>query len=70
MTVMFAKARQEIMDAQASLKTRLVELYQQVRTGQLTEEQRRKLEEAIREIKKKLGPQTRKLCGQKPEPEV
>lgn len=67
---MFAKAKQQIVDAQTSLKARLIELYNQLRSGQLTEEQRATLAAAIKEIKRKLEPRTRKLCGEKPEPEL
>lgn len=56
------KIREEIDEVQLQLKARLVELYEKIKTGTLSQEESLKLETAILEIKRELEPKTRAVC--------
>ena len=54
-------------EAHSALKDRLVQLYNALSAGDLTNEERDRLRVAIGEAKAKIKEQTRRLCGE-PEP--
>lgn len=58
-----AKMKQKIDEAESALKARLVELYNKLMDGKLSDEEKKRLEVAIAEVKALLGPQTKRLIG-------
>jgi hypothetical protein len=56
--------RREIAKNQETLKTQLADLYLKINSGDLSVEEKAKLDEAIRAIKKELEPKTRAVCKQ------
>lgn len=56
------KIRDEILENQNALKKHLVELYEKIQSGSISDGEREQLESAVREIKEKLEPKTRTVC--------
>jgi len=56
------KMREEILSNQNALKQRLVELYEKIQNGGLSDEEKDRLEEAVRLIKAQLEPVTKTVC--------
>lgn len=56
------KMREEILENRNAFKKRLVELYDMIRSGTISDEEREKLEAAVLEIKKKMEPKTKTMC--------
>jgi K+-sensing histidine kinase KdpD len=67
---MFAqKLVREAKEHAAALKEKLVALYNQLQSGDVTPEKRAELAKAIEEVKGKLEAQTKRLCGDQAPPE-
>lgn len=56
--------RREIAKNHETLKAKLANLYLKINSGHLSVEEKTKLDEAIRAIKKELEPKTRAVCKQ------
>lgn len=56
------KVRDEILKNQNALKKHLIELYEKIQSGTISDGERVKLEAAVREIKEKLEPKTTTVC--------
>lgn len=56
------KMREEILGNQNALKAHLVELYEKIQRGGLSDEEKGLLEEAVRKIKEQLEPKTKTAC--------